>query len=103
MNAKADTPEGDELEVIVTLIELYEEEHFPVDLPDPLSAIQFRMEQSGLSAQNLIPIIGSSSEVSKLLSGKLPLTLQMARDLHNQLKIPAEALLKEPNVSVSDA
>ena len=98
MGAKEGTPEIDELEVIATLIELYEEEHFPIDLPDPISAIRFRMEQAGLSPQSLVPIIGSSIEVSKLLSGKLSLTLEMARALHNQLQIPAEVLLKEPSV-----
>lgn len=103
MNAKAGTPEADELEVIATLIELYEEEYFPIDWPDPISAIRFRMEQAELSAQNLIPIVGSSLKVSQLLSGKLPLTLQMARAFHNQLQIPAEVLLKEPNVLISEA
>lgn len=97
MDSAAGTPEADELEVIATLIELYEEEHFPIELPDPISAIRFRLEQTGLSTQNLIPIIGSHLEVSDLLAGKIPLTLQMARALHNQLQIPAEVLLKEPS------
>jgi len=98
MTAEANTPEADELEVLSTLVELYEEENFPIDLPDPIAAIRFRMEQSGLSEQNLIPIIGSKSQVSELLSGKISLTLAMAKALHNQLKIPAEVLLSEPNI-----
>lgn len=102
MDAKAGTAEADELEVIATLIELYEEVHFPIDLPDPISAIRFRMEQSGLSPQSLASVVGSGLEVSELLSGKLPLTLQMARDLHHHLKIPAEVLLKEPNVLATE-
>ena len=103
MNAEAGTLEADQLEVMATLIELYEEEHFPIDFPDPIAAIRFRMEQAGLSVQNLVPIVGSSVEVSDLLSGKLPLTLKMAKALHNQFQIPAEVLLSEPNVPTANA
>ena len=90
------TPEGDRLEVLATLLERYEAEHFPLDLPDPIEAIKFRMEQQGLKAKDLIPYIGSASKVSEVLSGRRPLSLTMIRKLVNELGIPAEVLLKEP-------
>ena len=67
-DAKADTPEGDKLELIVTLIEIYEKEHFPIDNPSPLEAIKFRMDQMGLLPKDLVPFIGSKSKVSEILS-----------------------------------
>ena len=100
MKAAANTPEADELEVLATLVELYEEKHFPMDLPSPIEAIKFRMEQAGLSVQDLVPFIGSQSQVAEVLSGKLPLTLQMIRALHEQLGIPSEVLLHQPGVSL---
>src|SRR6476661_7611879 len=81
MDAKLGTPEGDELEVLSTLVDLYEEEHFPIDLPNPIDAIRFRMEQQELSNRDLEPYIGSRAKVSEVLSGKRPLTLQMIRAL----------------------
>ena len=96
MDAKAGTPEGDELEVLATLVEKYEETTFPIDLPDPIEAIKFRMEQAGLTRADLKPILGSRGKVSEVLSRKRKLSLRMIRELHKQLGIPAEVLLQEP-------
>jgi HTH-type transcriptional regulator / antitoxin HigA len=96
MDAEADTPESDELEVLATLVELYEEKHFPIDWPDPIAAIRFRMEQAELTPRDLIPLLGSRAKVSEVLSGKRSLTLQMMRALHEHLGIPAEVLLRQP-------
>lgn len=96
MDAQAGTPELDELEVLATLVELYEEKHYPIDLPDPIEAIKFRMDQSGFSMRDIVPLIGSRGKVSEVLSGKRPLTLKMIRALHEHLGIPAEILLKQP-------
>ncbi|HEV2524447.1 MAG TPA: transcriptional regulator, partial [Gammaproteobacteria bacterium] len=85
----------DELEVLATLVEKYEAEHFPIDKPDPIEAIKFRMEQMDLTNRDLIPLIGSRSKVSEVLSGKCKLTLKMIRALNKSLKIPAEILLQE--------
>jgi HTH-type transcriptional regulator / antitoxin HigA len=102
MDAKAGTPEADELEVLATLVECYEAEHYPISLPDPIAAIRFRMEQAELSQRDLIPYIGSRSKVSEVLSGKRPLTLQMMRSLHQNLGIPAEVLLQEQRATLPD-
>jgi HTH-type transcriptional regulator/antitoxin HigA len=96
MDAQAGTPEADTLDVLATLIEAYEEKHHPIDLPDPIAAVQFRMEQEGLSNKDLVPYIGSSAKVSEVLSGKRDLTLSMIRALHQHLDIPAEVLIQEP-------
>lgn len=88
------TPEGDYLEVMITLIEAYEAKHFPVDLPNPLDAIRFRMEQSGLSAADLVPAIGRQNRVYEVLNGKRSLTLPMIWKLHEMFGIPAESLIK---------
>lgn len=100
MDAAAGTPEADELEVLATLVELYEESHYPIGFPDPVSAIRFRMEQADLSPRDLTPYIGSRSKVSEVLAGKRPLTLQMIRGLHKHLGIPADVLLQEPGASL---
>ena len=99
-DAKPGTPEGDEFELLVTLVEIYEEEHFPIDLPDPITAIRFRMEQVGLKQVDLVPYIGSRSRVSEVLNGKRKLSLSMIRKLHKGLGIPAEVLLHEPGASL---
>jgi len=99
-NAKPGTPEGDDFELLVTLVEIYEEEHFPIDLPDPIIAIRFRMEQAGLKQVDLVPYIGSRSRVSEVLNGKRKLSLSMIRRLHEGLGIPAEVLLHEPGASL---
>ncbi len=96
MDARANTPEADELELLATLVELYEDKHYPLDLPDPVGAIKFRMEQLGLNQPDMVPFLGSRSKVSEVLNNKRPLTLSMMRSLHNGLDIPAEILLREP-------
>ena len=96
MDAKKDTSEGDELDVLADLVELYEERHQPMGYPTPVGAILFRMEQTNLTARDLIPFIGSRSKVSEVLSGRRPLTMQMARALHANLGIPADVLLQQP-------
>jgi HTH-type transcriptional regulator/antitoxin HigA len=88
-------PDEDELELWSLLVENYEEEHFPIDPPDPIEAIRFRMDQEGLTRADLIPYLQSKSKVSEVLSGKRPLSLSMIRALHSGLKIPAEVLVQE--------
>ena len=95
MDSAPNTPAGDELELLATLVELYEKERFPIDLPDPIEAIRFRMEQGGLKQQDLVPYVGSASKVSEVLSGRRPLSLKMMRSLYRGLGIPAEVLLRE--------
>jgi len=89
------TPNGDELELLSLLVERYEDQAFPMDLPDPVTAIRFRMEQQGLKAKDLVPYIGSASKVSEVLSGQRNLSLAMIRKLVNGLGIPAEVLLRD--------
>src|SRR3954447_10087078 len=96
MRAVPDTPEGERLDVLVTLVEAYERQHFPMDLPDPVEAIKFVMEQRGLTVKDLEPMIGHSNRVYEILSYKRPLTLKMIRNLHRDLGIPAECLIKQP-------
>lgn len=95
MDAKARTPRGDRLDVLVTLIEGYERQHFPMDLPDAVEAIKFRMEQQGLTPKDLEPLIGRSNRVYEVLSRRRGLTLAMIQKLHAGLGIPAESLLKQ--------
>ena len=98
MTARANTPEGDRLDVLVTLVEAYERKHYPFDLPDPVEAIKFRMEQTALAPKDLVPMIGQINRVYEVLNRKRPLTLQMIRRLHRKLGIPAESLIKEPDL-----
>jgi len=91
--AQEGTPEADEMEVLVTLIEAYERRHFPIGPADPVEAIKFRMEQQGLTPKDLMPYIGSSGRVSEVLSRKRRLSLQMVKRLHTGLHIPYESLL----------
>jgi HTH-type transcriptional regulator/antitoxin HigA len=102
MDAEAGTREADELDVLATLIESYEEKHHPIEPPDPIAALQFRMEQEGLSNKDLIPFIGSSAKVSEVLSGKRDLTLSMIRALHRHLGIPAEVLIQEAGGTIPE-
>ena len=95
MDAEPDTPQGDELDILVTLIEKYEAQHHPVDTPNPIEAIRFRMDQIGLKDKDLIPYIGQSGRVSEVLSFKRKLTLNMIRKLHSELKIPTESLIQD--------
>ncbi|MHC8296164.1 helix-turn-helix domain-containing protein [Pseudomonas sp. LB3P58] len=88
------TPEGDYFDIMITLIETYESKQFPVDLPNPIDAIKFRMEQSGLSAADLAPAIGRTNRVYEVLNGKRALTLPMIWKLHDLFGIPAQSLIK---------
>ena len=89
------TPEGDRLDILATLVQAYEARHFPIGMPDPIEAIKFRMEQSGLTVKDLEPIIGRSNRVYEVLNRKRPLTLAMIRRLHRSLGISAEVLIAE--------
>lgn len=99
MTAETGTPEGERLDVLVTLVEAYERRHFPLDFPDPVEAIKFAMDQRGLTAKDLEPMIGRSNRVYEVLSHKRPLTLRMIWNLHRGLGIPAECLIKPPGES----
>ena len=99
-DAKPGTPEGDELDLLVTLVGWYEDEKFPMDLPSPVEAIRFRMDQQGLKPKDLVPYIGSAPKVSEVLSGKRQLSLTMIRKLVSGLGIPAEVLLQEPGAEL---
>jgi len=96
MDADAGTPEGEELDLWVTLVHSYEEKVYPIGLPDPIEAIKFRMEQAGLTPRDLIPYLGSPSKVSEVMSRKRPLSITMMRRLHEGLGIPASSLLGQP-------
>jgi len=93
MSARKDTAEGDELAVLATLVDVYEKEQFPIDSPDPVEAIKFRMEQMGLERKDLEPFIGSRARVSEVLNKRRGLSLKMIRTLHDELDIPLEALI----------
>lgn len=97
MSAAPGSPEGERLDVLATLIEAYERQHFPLDLPDPVEAIKFVMDQRGLTVKDLEPMIGRSNRVYEVLSHKRPLTLKMIWKLHQELGIPAESLIKQPD------
>lgn len=98
MGAKAGSPQGDRLDVLVTLVESWERKHFPLDLPDPVDAIRFQMEQQGLTPRDLVPMIGQLNRVYEVLNGKRGLTLRMIWNLHEQLGIPLESLIKPPKI-----
>ncbi|BCX45406.1 transcriptional regulator [Stenotrophomonas maltophilia] len=85
--------EGDRFEILVTLVEAYEAKHFPIEPPDPIDAIRFRMEQGGLTVKDLVPSIGQLNRVYEVLNRKRGLTLEMIRKLHRNLGIPAESLI----------
>lgn len=87
------SPEADEMEVLVALVEAYENKHYPIGPADPIDAIKFRMEQQGLAAKDLEPYIGSRGRVSEVLNGKRALSLRMVKRLHDGLRIPYESLL----------
>ncbi len=92
-HAPIDSKEGDEAELLSLLIEKYEEEHYPIEAPDPIEAIKFRMEQMEMSNKELAQIIGYKSRVSEIFSRKRKLTLNMIRNLHEKMNIPYEALI----------
>ncbi len=94
-----DTPDGDRLDVLVTLVQAYETKHFPIEPPDAIEAIKFRMEQQGLTPRDLEPMIGSRGRVSEVLSGKRRLSLAMVWRLHEGLGIAAETLIRPPSAA----
>lgn len=91
--ADKDSPDGDELDILVTLVESYEMKHYPIAPPDPIDAIKFRMEQMGMTNADMIQYLGSQSRVSEVLNRKRRLSLGMIKSLYKELKIPAEILL----------
>ena len=95
MDAREGTPEGEELDVLADLVEVYEDRHFPMGYPDPVAAIEFCMDQQGLAPRDLVPYIGTRGRVSEVLSGKRPITMSMARALHEHLGIPARGARAE--------
>lgn len=101
-DAAPDTSEGDRLEVLTTLVEAYEEKHYNIPMPDPIEAILYHMESRGLSRRDLEPYIGSRARVSEVLNRKRPLTMEMIRNLHQGLGIPAEVLI-QPYHTFKDA
>lgn len=103
MMAEMNTPEGDRLDILATLVEAYERKHFPMELADPIDAIKFTMEQKGLTPKDLEPMIGRLNRVYEILGGKRPLTLPMIRRLHEAFGIPAEALIKPSKPSSAAA
>lgn len=94
-DAKKGTDEGDELEILSILIDNYENQNFPIEMPDPISAINFRMEQLGLKQKDLVKTIGFKSRVSEIMNKKRKLTLDMIRKLNTDLKIPTEVLIQD--------
>ena len=96
MDAATGSPEEEELELLAVLVEKYEEEHYPIEYPDPVEAIKFRMEQEGLEPKDMIKYLGSQSKVSEVLNYKRSLSLAMIRELNQGLDIPAEVLLQNP-------
>ena len=93
-DAKKGSEEGDELEVLSILIEKYENEHFPIDLPDPIEAIKFRMEQLGYNQVDLAKVVGLKSRASEILNKKRKLSLDMIRQIHDKLHIPTDVLIQ---------
>jgi len=94
-DAKRGTEEGDELEILIILVDNYENEHFPIGMPDPIEAIKFRMEQMGMKQKDLAEVFGFKSRVSEILNRKRKLTLEMVRKLNTTLHIPTEVLIQD--------
>lgn len=94
-DSRKGTEEGDELEILSILIDRYENENFPIGLPDPIEAIKFRMEQMGMNQSELAKVVGFKSRVSEILNRKRKLTLNMIRKLHDNLHIPTEVLIQD--------
>ena len=95
-DASPGTPDGDRLEVLVTLVEAYEARNYPIPLPDPIAAIEYHMQRLGMTRKDLEPLIGSRARVSEVLNRKRPLTMAMVWRLHTELGIPAESLIGPP-------
>ena len=91
--AKENTPAGDEFDVLFTLVDAYEEKHYPIPPPHPIEAIKFRLEQMGLDEKKLTALLGGRSRKSEILTGRRKLSLAMIRELHDKLNIPAETLI----------
>src|SRR5436309_2825272 len=102
MDAEPGTPEGEELDVLTDLVEHYEEKQVPMGYPSAIAAIEFRLEQAGLTRRDLVPFIGTRAKVSEILSGKRQITMPMARALHEHLGIPAEVLLQGREIPIED-
>lgn len=94
-DAPVDSQEGDDAELLSILIELYEDEHYPIEAPDPIEAIKFRMEQMNMNNQDLAEVIGYKSRVSEIFNHRRSLTLKMIKSLHKKLKIPYESLITD--------
>ncbi len=94
--AEPGTSQGDRLDVMITLVDDWETKHHPIDLPDPITAIRFRLEQMGLDNKALVGVIGSRSRVHEIMTGKRSLTLEMIRRLHHRFGLPADILIQEP-------
>lgn len=95
MDAKRNTLDADELDILATLVEAYEERHFPIESPDPIAAIEHCMEALGFTRKDLEPILGSKSRVSEVLNKKRKLSMDMVRNLNEKMGIPAQALIKD--------
>ncbi|MBU0500543.1 MAG: transcriptional regulator [Gammaproteobacteria bacterium] len=93
------SPDGDRFEILLALVEAYEAKHHPIDLPDPIEAIKFRMDQAGLTPKDLVPVIGRLNRVYEILNRKRPLTLNMIWNLHKKLGIPADCLIQPQEIS----
>lgn len=93
-DAEVDTPEGDRLEVLTTLVEAYEQKHHPVPPPDPIEALRYHLESRGLTRRDLEPFLGSRARVAEILNRKRSLTIEMIRRLHEGLGVPAEILIR---------
>jgi len=93
-NSPEGSPQSDEMGILVTLIDAYEREHYPIDLPDPIEAIKFRLEQQGKDTRALIGVIGHRTRVHEVLNGKRSLSLKMIRNLHDKFGIPANVLIQ---------
>lgn len=97
--ARSDTPEGDRLDVLATLIDAYEDHHYPIDPPDPIEAIKFRMEQQGLSRKDLESILGTRTRIAEVLNRRRGLSINMIRRLHDTLGISAEVLIRPSRIN----
>ena len=94
LDPAVDSPDGERLEVMGALVQAYEAKHYPIDPPDPIEAIKFRMDQAGMTVKDLVPYIGSLNRVYEVLSYKRPLSLNMIRRLSEGMRIPAEVLIR---------
>ena len=94
--SEPNTPKGDKLDILITLVEAYERDHYPISPPDPVEAIKFRMDQLGLTRRDLEAYLGSRGRVSEILNYKRELSITMIRELHSHLDIPLESLVSKP-------